>query len=89
MYCCTTDHDTKYCPTLLTRIQEKRNQNNQNFQWISTETRDDGKKINIVTRGGTKIGVDAVNQNQNQHQWVRKNTTPQQHFDAQQGKGNI
>jgi hypothetical protein len=46
------------------------------------ETRDDGKMINIVTRGGTKTGVDAKNQDQNQHQWVRKNTTPQQHFDV-------
>jgi hypothetical protein len=41
-----------------------------------------GKNINIVTQGGTKIGEYASNKNQNQHQWVRKNTTPQQHFDV-------
>jgi hypothetical protein len=26
-----------------------------------------GKKINIVTRGGTKTRVDSTNKNQNQH----------------------
>jgi hypothetical protein len=61
MYCRETDHDTEYCPTLLTRIQEKRNQNNHNVQWNDVETREeDGKKINIVTRGGTKTGEDAT-----------------------------
>ena len=40
------------------------------------ETREeDGKKINIVTRGGSKIGSDATKKNQDIHQWVRKNTT--------------
>jgi hypothetical protein len=34
MYCRTSDHDTEECPTLLVKIQEKRNQNNQNVQWI-------------------------------------------------------
>jgi hypothetical protein len=48
------------CPTLLVNIQEKRNQNNQNVQWISAEAREDGRNINIVTCGGTKIGNDAV-----------------------------
>jgi len=77
------NHTTKYFITLLTKIKEKRNQNNQNVQWIAMETReDDGKNIIIVTRGGTKIGEDAENQNQNQHQWVKKNTTHKQHFDA-------
>jgi hypothetical protein len=48
------------CMTLLVKIQEKRNQNNQNVQWISAEARDDGWNINILTRGGMKIGNDAV-----------------------------
>jgi P2-related tail formation protein len=48
------------CPTLLVKIQEKRNQNNQNVQWISAEAREDGQNINIVTRGGTKTGNDVV-----------------------------
>jgi hypothetical protein len=48
--------------TLLGKIQEKRNQNNQNVQWISAEARDDGRNINIVTRGGAKTGTDAVKQ---------------------------
>jgi hypothetical protein len=87
MYFRIADHDTEYCLTLLTRIQEKRNQNNQNVQWIVVETREyDGNKINIVTRGGTKKGADAADQNQNQHQWVKKNTTPQQHLDVQKEK---
>jgi hypothetical protein len=42
------------CPTLLGKIQEKRNQNNQNVQWISIEVRDEGRNINIVTRGVAK-----------------------------------
>jgi hypothetical protein len=82
----TTDHDTEDCPTLLGKIQEKRNQNNQNVQWILAEARDDGKNINIVTRGGAKMGVDATKQDPTQHQWVKKNTEPHKHFDAQKEK---
>jgi hypothetical protein len=62
MYCLASDHNTEECPTLLIKIQEKRNQNSQNVQWISTEARDEGQNINIVTRGGDKIGDDAVRQ---------------------------
>jgi hypothetical protein len=39
---CASDHDTEECLTLLVKIQEKRNQNNQNVQWISAEARDEG-----------------------------------------------
>jgi hypothetical protein len=60
MYCRTSDHETEECPTLLVKFQEKRNENNHNVQWISAEAREDGWNINIVTRGGTKIGNDAV-----------------------------
>jgi hypothetical protein len=60
MYCRVADHDTEECPTLLGKIQEKWNQNNQNVQWISTEVRDDGRNINIVTHGGAKTGYDTV-----------------------------
>jgi hypothetical protein len=60
MYCRTSDHDMEECPTLLGKIQEKRNQNNHNVQWISVEVRDDGRNINIVTRGGAKTRNDAV-----------------------------
>jgi hypothetical protein len=43
----------------LTKILEKRNQKNLNVQWIVVETREeDGKKINIVTRRGSKTGAD-------------------------------
>jgi hypothetical protein len=66
----------------LGKIQEKRNQNNQNVQWISAEARDDGRNINIVTRGGAKTGTDAVTRDPTQHQWVKKNTEPQKQFDA-------
>jgi hypothetical protein len=44
MYCRASDHDTEECLTLLVKIQEKRNQNNQNVQWISAEARDEGWK---------------------------------------------
>jgi hypothetical protein len=60
MYCRASDHDIEECPTLLAKIQKKRNQNNQNAQWISAEERDELRNINIVTQGGTKIGTDAV-----------------------------
>jgi hypothetical protein len=33
MYCRVADHTTKYYPTLMTKIQEKGNQNNQNVQF--------------------------------------------------------
>jgi hypothetical protein len=82
MYCRASDHDTEECPTLLVKIQEKRNQNNQNVQWISAEARDDGRNINIVTRGGTKIGNDAVRQEPTQNQWIKKNTDPKKQFDV-------
>jgi predicted Zn-dependent protease len=68
MYFHASDHDTEECSTLLVKIQEKRNQNNQNVQWISSEVRDEGQNINIVTRGGDKIGNDVVRK--------RASTTP-------------
>jgi hypothetical protein len=70
-YCRTKDHNKEYFLTLLTKIQEKRNHNNMNVQWIATEARDDGKQINIVTRGGTKKGEDTMNKNQGQYHWIR------------------
>jgi hypothetical protein len=54
MYYRAIDHVTEECPKLTTKIQEKRNLDNQNVQWISTEIRDPGRNINIVTRGGVK-----------------------------------
>jgi hypothetical protein len=45
---------TEECLKLMTKIQEKRNINNQNVQWIATEIRDPQRNINIVTRGGVK-----------------------------------
>jgi hypothetical protein len=86
MYCSATDHDTEDYPTLLGQIQEKRNHNNQNVQWNSIESRDDGRNINIVTRGGANIGNDVARQEPTQQQWVKKNTEPQKHFDAQKEK---
>jgi len=47
---------------------------------------DDGKNINIVTRGGSNIGADSTKKDQDQCQWVMKNTTPQQNFDAHKEK---
>jgi hypothetical protein len=76
MYCRASDHDTEDCPTLLGKIQEKRNQRNQTVQWISIEERDDGRHINILTRGGSKTGYYAVRQDPTQHQWVKKNDEP-------------
>jgi hypothetical protein len=86
MYCRTSDHDTEECLKLLGKIQEKRNQNNQNVQWISTEARDEGKNISIVTQGGDKTGNDVVRQDPLQHQWVKKNVEPEKQFDVHKEK---
>jgi hypothetical protein len=43
---------------------------------------EDMKKINIVTRGGAKTGADATKKDHDQYYWFRKNTTPQNNFDA-------
>jgi hypothetical protein len=40
MYYCTTYHETKDYPTLLIKIQDKRNETNQNVQWIGVEKRE-------------------------------------------------
>jgi hypothetical protein len=73
MYYHASDHDTEECLTLLVKIQEKRNQKNQNVQWISVEARDEGQNINVVNRGGDKAGNDAVRQEPAQNQWVKRN----------------
>jgi hypothetical protein len=86
MYCRASDHDTEECPTLLVKIQEKRNQNNQNVQWISFEARDEGWNINIFTCGGAKPGTDTVQQEPAQNQWVKKNMEPRNQFDMQKEK---
>jgi hypothetical protein len=86
MYCRATNHDTEDCPTLLGKIEEKRNQNNQNVQWIFAKARDDGRNINIVTRGSSKTRTDAVRPDPSQHQWVKKNTETHKQFDAQKEK---
>jgi hypothetical protein len=83
MYCRATDHEIEDCPTLLIKIQDKRNQNNQNVQWIWVEKREeDGKNNNKVTIGGAKTGEDASKKYQDQYQWTRKNIHPKQNFDA-------
>jgi hypothetical protein len=86
MYCLTSDHKTEECLTLLVKIQEKRNQNNQNVQWISAKEREDGWNINIVTYGGTKIGKDAVRQELLHNQWVKKKTETRKQFDMPKEK---
>jgi hypothetical protein len=82
MYFRVSNHDIKDYPTLLGKIQEKKNQNNQNVQWIYTEAGDDGKNINIVARGGSKTGFEVAKQDLSQHQWFKKNIEPQKKFDA-------
>jgi hypothetical protein len=86
MYCRTSDHDTEECLTLLIKIQEMRNQNNDNVQWIFSEAMDEGWNINIVTRGGAKIGDDIVRQEPTQNQSVKKNAEIRKQFDAQKEK---
>jgi hypothetical protein len=87
MYFRAADHETEDCSTLLVKIQEKRNQKNHNVQWIVVETKEeDGKKIKIVIKGGAKTCSYVAKKNQDQHQWVKKNTTPQQQFDVRKEK---
>jgi hypothetical protein len=73
----------------LGKIQEKRNQNNQNVQWISTEAGDDKRNINIVMHKGDNTGADIVRHDPTQHQWVKKNTEPQKQFDVGKEKEKI
>jgi hypothetical protein len=82
MYCSASDHDTEDYPTLLGKIQDKRNQNDHNVQWIYAKLRDDRRNINIVISGGDNTGNDAVRQDPTQHQWVNKNVELQKKFDA-------
>jgi hypothetical protein len=83
IYWCTTDHETKDCLTFSTKIQDKRNQNNQNVQSITVENREEvGNKIKIVTRGGSKTRKYATKKDQDKYQWVRKNTMPEKKFDT-------
>jgi hypothetical protein len=82
MYYRASDHDTEECPTLLGKIQEKINHNNQNVQWISTKERDDERNIKIITHGGDKKRNDALRQDPTQHQLVKKNAKPKKKFDA-------
>jgi hypothetical protein len=70
------NHYTEEFPTLLGKTQEKRNQNNHNVQWISTDSRDDGRNINIVMHRGANTGANAVRHEPTQHQWVKKNIEP-------------
>jgi hypothetical protein len=60
MYFHALDHDTEECTILVVKIQEKRNQNNQNVQWISAEARDERQNINIVMHGGAKTRNDTA-----------------------------
>jgi autotransporter adhesin len=83
MYFHATYHETEDYPKLLIKIEDKRNQTNQNEQWIGVENREEeGKKINIVTRGGAKTREDAAKKDQYQHQWVRKNTVHEHMLDV-------
>jgi hypothetical protein len=63
MYCHASNHDTEECPTLLVKIQENRNQNKQNVQWILAKARDEGRNIDIVTHGGDKPSTNIVKKN--------------------------
>jgi hypothetical protein len=52
-------------------------------QWIELENKkEDDNNINIITRGGTKTGEDATKKDQDQYHWIRKNTMPEQNFNA-------
>ena len=89
MYCRASDHETEECLTLLVKIQEKRNQKNQNIQWILAEEREDGWNINIVTHGGPKTGNDKVRLEPTHSQWVKKNTKQRKQFNMPKEKDSF
>jgi hypothetical protein len=70
------------CPTLLGKIQEKRNQKNQNFQWISAKAMDEGHNLKIFMCIGAKKRSDTARKDPVQHQWVKKNVEPRTQFDV-------
>jgi hypothetical protein len=53
---------------------------------ISVERHNEGPKITVVTRGGTKIGVDMATRGNQTEQWVRKSAGLVAKFNPQQGK---
>jgi hypothetical protein len=60
---------------------QHQNQNeNQNLQIITTEERDDHPSVETVTRGGTRIGLDATDKGKGVEKWIRKEENPTQTF---------
>jgi hypothetical protein len=66
--------------------RESKPEPNQNIQKISTEIHDEGPKIEVVTCGGAKTGVDTTNGGRQSEKWVRKSAGPMPTFDPQQEK---
>jgi len=61
-YCHNTDNVIEYCPQLLTKMQEIRNQAVQsNVQNISPERRTEDTRIQVVTIGGAMTRGDRMN----------------------------
>jgi hypothetical protein len=88
-YCRALDHATKDFPQLLAKWKARGNQNqnpNQNVQKISAEKCNEGPRIAVVTRGGTRTGVDAMNGGKQDEKWVNKSTDLCPTFDPQQEK---
>jgi hypothetical protein len=68
-------HAIEDYPQLVVKWKAKGNQNrNRNIQKISTEIRDEGPKIIVVTCVGTKTGIDATNERKHVEKWVMKST---------------
>jgi hypothetical protein len=51
------------------------------MDWVENRE-EDGNNINIVTRGGAETGEYVAKKDRDKYQWVRKNTTLEQKFDA-------
>jgi hypothetical protein len=77
------DHATKDCPRLIAKWKEKRN---TNVQMVIAEKHNEQPNITVVMRGGTRTGVDLMDQGNRIHQWVRKTTEPLPLFDPRKEK---
>jgi hypothetical protein len=88
-YCRELDHAIEYCPQILMKWKERGNQNHnpyQNLYKISPQMCNEGPRIEVVTRGGTRTWVDAINGGKQAEQWVKKLAITMPIFGPQQEK---
>jgi hypothetical protein len=87
-YCNSFDHVIEECPTLLSKLQEKRGpQQNLQMQLIKAEPHGEDPRVIIITRGGNIIGDDRMTQGKTtKDSGIRKAAEKTQTFDAKKDR---